>query len=87
MAHITRDDMTGELSIRFMESQILSVDARSIVAQVEGAILKFLVKEFTDKHGQNIIDAVHESDISSKIADHIAADIQKKLKGESNEPT
>ncbi len=84
MIYINRDDQTNELVVRIGQKYADQPNPRSIVAELETEIRSFLVKEFVKIHGDNILNAIHASDISSGISDRIAEEIQKQFfKGKS----
>lgn len=84
MASIYRDSRTSDLMIRISQDYAVKPDPRSIVAGLETEIKSFLVKEFVKIHGENILNAIHASDISYGIGESIAEEIKKQFfKGKS----
>lgn len=80
--YVTNHTGLDETTVHFRRSS-LEPNPRVIVKRIEQAILDALVKEFMEKHGENILTAIHVSDISRGVSEAISEEIQKQFfKGE-----
>lgn len=87
MATVYRDTSSLDLIIR-LHCDPLEKPSGQFVEDIQGQVIDFLVKEYVEKYGKDILGAIHASDVAYKLTDHITEYLKQKLfKENTNEPS
>lgn len=87
MAIVYRDTSSLDLIIR-LPCDPLEKPSGQLVEDIQGQVINFLVKEYVEKYGANILGAIHADDVAYKLTNHIAEYLKQKLfKENTNEPS
>lgn len=87
MSVVYRDSSSLDLIIR-LQCDPLEKPSGQLVEDIQSDVIKFLVKEYVEKYGKDILGAIHTSEVAYKLTDDIADYLKQKLfKENQNEPS
>lgn len=84
---VYRDVSSTDVIIRVHVEDELKPNGR-LVESIQKEVVQFLVKEYIEKYGQNILSAIHADEVAYRLTDDIKDYLKQKLfKENQNEPS